>query len=379
MDKKQIGLYIHIPFCRQKCYYCDFPSYPGMEEYWGPYTDALVSELAMKAEKYNHPYVGTIFIGGGTPSLIPSRYISDILEAAYRYYNISKDCEITIESNPGTLTDEKLKDYRESGINRLSIGLQACQDDILKRIGRIHTFDDFKIALKLAQKHGFININADIIFGIPNQDLDQWRETIAEVLSFDLAHISCYSMKIEDDTAFGKAKSAGLLEETDDELDREMYHYAVDAFGKAGLYQYEISNFSKPNFRCRHNINYWKRGEYLGAGAGAHSFMGAGRFANTADVPAYIEGIKEKKPVLSEYYSISEDEGIKESIILGLRMNEGVDLAKLSEEFGTDLTGRFREQLDRLLSLRLIELDGTVMRLTVLGMDLANRVFVEFI
>ncbi|HHY63770.1 MAG TPA: coproporphyrinogen III oxidase, partial [Clostridiaceae bacterium] len=140
-----------------------------------------------------------------------------------------------------------------------------------------------------------------------------------------------------------------------------------------------ISNFSKPNFRCRHNINYWKRGEYLGAGAGAHSFMGAGRFANTADVPAYIEGIKEKKPVLSEYYSISEDEGIKESIILGLRMNEGVDLAKLSEEFGTDLTGRFREQLDRLLSLRLIELDGTVMRLTVLGMDLANRVFVEFI
>ncbi|HAA43659.1 MAG TPA: coproporphyrinogen III oxidase, partial [Ruminiclostridium sp.] len=163
MDKDQIGLYIHIPFCRQKCYYCDFPSYPGMEGFWGPYTEALVNELVMKAEEYDHPDIGTIFIGGGTPTLIPSGYISGIMEAVYRYYNVSQDCEITIESNPGTLTDEKLKDYAECGINRISIGLQAYQDDILKRIGRIHTSDDFKNAVKLAQKHGFININADII------------------------------------------------------------------------------------------------------------------------------------------------------------------------------------------------------------------------
>jgi len=350
-----------------------------MEGFWGPYTEALVNELVMKAEEYDHPDIGTIFIGGGTPTLIPSGYISGIMEAVYRYYNVSQDCEITIESNPGTLTDEKLKDYAECGINRISIGLQAYQDDILKRIGRIHTSDDFKNAVKLAQKHGFININADIIFGIPNQTLAQWKETVSNVLSFDLAHVSCYSMKIEDGTAFGEARNEGLLEEIDDELDREMYHYAVDAFNKAGIYQYEISNFAKPNFRCRHNINYWIRGKYLGTGAGAHSFMDDRRFANTAEVPEYIKGIIEKKPVLSEDNLISEEEGIKESIILGLRMNEGVDLEKLSEEFGVDLKDRFQEKLNRLLSLKLIELDGTILRLTGIGMDLANRVFIEFI
>ncbi len=378
-NRDQIGLYIHIPFCSQKCYYCDFPSYPGMEGYWSAYTDALVSELVLKAEEYNVPDVATIFIGGGTPSLIPSEHISRILEAVYKHYKVSPHCETTIESNPGTLTDEKLRDYKDLGINRLSIGLQACQDEILKRIGRIHTYDDFKFALNLAQKHGFVNINADIIFGIPDQTLAQWMDTVEKVLTFDLTHISCYSMKIEEDTVFGKLKSAGQLEEVEDELDRQMYHYAVDAFCKEGFYQYEISNFSKPDFRCRHNMNYWERGEYLGAGAGAHSFMRNRRFANISDVPEYIKGIEKRRPVLSEDDNLSREDGITESLILGLRLNEGVDLAKLSMEFGVDLENRYKEKINKLLSQNLVELQGTVLRLTSKGMDLANRVLIEFI
>jgi oxygen-independent coproporphyrinogen-3 oxidase len=378
-SKNQIGLYIHIPFCKQKCYYCDFPSYPYMEEYWGAYTEALVSELVLKAEEYNGPDIGTIFIGGGTPSLIPSEYISRILETVYKHYKVSRDCEATIESNPGTLTDEKLKQYKESGINRLSIGLQACQDDILEKLGRIHTFKDFTFTLNLAQKHGFVDINADIIFSIPNQTLAQWKDTVSKVITFELTHISCYSMKIEEDTVFGRLKSAGQLEEIEDELDRDMYHYAADAFYKAGFYQYEISNFSKPHFRCRHNMNYWERGEYIGTGAGAHSFIRNRRFANTADVPEYIKGIREKKPVLSEDNCLSVDDGIKESMILGLRLKEGIDLAKLSRELGVDLENKYHKKLNKLLSQNLVEREGSVLRLTSKGMDLANMVWIEFI
>lgn len=377
--KKQIGLYIHIPFCRQKCYYCDFPSYPNMEEYWDAYMESLVSELVLKAEEYNNPDVATIFIGGGTPSLLPSEYISRILETVYKHYKVTTDCETTLESNPGTLTDEKLRDYKESGINRLSIGLQACQDEILKKLGRIHTFKDFTFTLKLAQKHGFVNINADIIFGIPDQTLAQWKDTVSKVLAFDIAHISCYSMSIEEDTVFGRLRSAGELEEIDDELDRDMYHYAVDTFCKAGFHQYEISNFSKPGFMCRHNMNYWERGEYIGTGAGAHSFMQNRRYANTAGVPEYIEGIKGKKPVLSEDNILSRSDEIKESIILGLRMNKGIDLARLSAEFGKDLENEYGKVINKLLTQNLIEREGTVLRLTSNGMDFANRVFIEFI
>ncbi len=379
MNQKQLGLYIHIPFCKQKCYYCDFSSYPGMEKYWGDYTEALVSELIAKAEEYDNPFLKIIFIGGGTPSLIPSEYISRILETVHRYYKVSKDCECTIESNPGTLTDDKLKNYKDFGINRLSIGLQACQNELLKKLGRIHTYDDFLYALKLSQKHGFDNINADIIFGIPNQTLSQWIDTVSKVISFGLTHISCYSMQIEDDTEFGRLKQSGQLEEIEDELDRSMYHYAVDAFSKAGFPQYEISNFSKPHFKCRHNMNYWERGEYLGAGAGAHSFVHSRRFANTAGVMEYIEGIKEKKPVLSEDNYLSRDDGIKESIILGLRLNEGVDFTKLSKQYGLDLMSLYQKVLNKLLSLNLVESKGAVIKLTRKGMDLANKVFVEFI
>ncbi|MGI6124481.1 MAG: radical SAM family heme chaperone HemW [Acetivibrionales bacterium] len=379
MNQKQIGLYIHIPFCKQKCYYCDFPSYSGMEEYWEAYIDALVSELIIKAEEYKNPDIMTIFIGGGTPSLIPATYISKVLNTVYKNYNVLPDCESTIECNPGTLNDEKLRAYKNFGLNRLSIGLQACQDEILKQLGRIHTFEDFLFSLKLAQKHEFQNLNADIIFGIPNQTFADWQDTIDRILALDLAHISCYSLLIEDGTVFGELKEKGLIKEAEDELDRKMYHYAVERFNESGLYQYEISNFAKPHLRCRHNMNYWRRGEYLGVGAGAHSHYNKRRFANTADVSMYIEGVKKGKFILTEDNHLSKEDELEESIFLGLRLTEGIDFSVLSKEYGIDLEKKNYKKLEKLISQKLVERDGTMLRLTKKGMDLANAVIVELI
>ncbi len=379
MSQKELGLYIHIPFCKQKCYYCDFPSYSGMEEYWEAYTDAVVHELVIKAGAFRQERIKSIFIGGGTPSLIPYADIARILDTVRSYYNTNKDCESTVESNPGTLTSEKLAAYRSAGINRLSLGLQACQDRLLKKLGRIHTFHDFKEAVNLAQTHGFENINADIIFGIPGQSFEEWRETIAQVLAINLTHISCYSLKIEEETVFGRMAKEGTLHEVEDEMDRQMYHYAINEFHGAGFDQYEISNFAKPQYRCKHNMNYWERGEYIGIGGGAHSFYQNRRYANTPDVLKYIEGVKKESLILSEDTTLSVEDGMAERIILGLRLNKGIDLALISKEFGMDMEKKYHKELAKLLSQKLVERDGTMIRLTKIGMDLANTVFIEFI
>lgn len=379
MNQKQIGLYIHIPFCKQKCFYCDFPSYSGMEDFWKAYIDALVSELILKAEEFNNPHVETVFIGGGTPSLIPAVYISKILDTVYSYYKVSTDWECTIECNPGTLTDDKLRVYKDSGVNRLSIGLQACQDKILKELGRIHTCEDFLFSLKLAQKHEFENLNADIIFGIPYQTFEQWQDTIKWVIDLDLAHVSCYSLIIEDDTVYGDMKKKGIIKEAEDELDRKMYHYAVDSFNAAGLYQYEISNFAKPHLRCRHNMNYWRRGEYLGVGAGAHSHYNRRRFANIADVSGYIEGVKKRNLILSEDSYLSKENELEESIFLGLRLNEGIDLSKLSKDFKIDLVRKHGRKIEKFIAQKLVERQGPVIKLTKKGMDIADAIIVELI
>ena len=379
MNQKELGLYIHIPFCRQKCHYCDFPSYSGMEEHWEAYTNAVVHELIMKAQAFQQLKIKTIFIGGGTPSLIPHNHIERILDTVHSHYHVIKDCESTLESNPGTLTGEKLTAYRAAGINRLSMGLQACQERLLKKLGRIHSFNDFTQAVILAQKHGFENINADIIFGIPDQSFEEWCETVARVLAFDLTHISCYSLKIEDETVFGRMLKEGHLHEIEDELDRRMYHYAINLFYQAGLEQYEISNFAKPPYLCKHNMNYWERGEYIGIGAGAHSFYEERRYANTSDVLMYIEGVKKESLTLSENMGLSKEEGLSEKIILGLRLNKGIDLALLSKEFDIDLEKKYHKELEQLSSQALVERNGSVIRLTKTGLDLANTVFIAFI
>jgi oxygen-independent coproporphyrinogen-3 oxidase len=378
MKPVKMGLYIHIPFCKIKCNYCDFTSYAGMEEYWEEYVNAVIAELILKSGEYGHLCIDTIFLGGGTPSLIPEKYIVKILDTVYKFYNVPVFCEITIESNPNTLSAEKLSAYRNSGINRLSIGLQACQDRLLKKLGRIHTYKDFERALKLAEKCGFSNINTDIIFGIPYQTFEEWQETVLRVISLNINHISCYSMMIEEGTVFGKMLEEGTLHAVSDELDRKMYHYARRRFNEAGFEQYEISNFAKHQYQCRHNMNYWNRGQYIGIGAGAHSFTNNRRYANTTDVLEYISGIKNNKPVLSEESEILTPEGLSEKMILGLRLNQGVDLKMISAEFDVDAEKKYEKSIKKLLLQQLIELNNHVIKLTEKGMDLANYVFIEF-
>ncbi|MCX7772031.1 MAG: radical SAM family heme chaperone HemW [Clostridia bacterium] len=376
---REMGLYIHIPFCKQKCYYCDFPSYAHMEAYWEAYVDALIKELNDKGELYSGRAIKTIFIGGGTPSLLATRDINRIFEAIHARFTLVPGCETTIESNPGTLDAQKLKVYRQVGINRLSMGLQAGQDRLLKALGCIHTFEDFKQAVYLAQKHGFININADIIFGIPEQTMDDWHETVQRLMAFELTHLSCYSLKIEEHTVFGSLRDEGKLSEMDDELDRCMYHYAVEKFMASGFPQYEISNFAKPQYVCKHNMNYWERGEYIGLGAGAHSFTDELRYANTPDVRDYIAGIQKGTPVITEENAISKEEALSEAIILGLRLNMGIDLSEVSHTFGVDVASKFSKELSALTMQKLVEQKGSVIRLTAKGLDLANQVFIQFI
>ncbi|NLV35773.1 MAG: radical SAM family heme chaperone HemW, partial [Clostridiaceae bacterium] len=286
MDKS-IGLYFHVPFCKSKCYYCDFNSYSGMDYLAGSYFDALYSELDRRLDTIEDRPVRSIFIGGGTPSLVEPKYITRLLELCSKHLQLDGEAEISMESNPGTLNFENLKAYKQAGVNRLSIGLQAWQDRLLKELGRIHDRDQFVKNIEAACKAGFSNINADLIFGLPGQSFEDWKETLEAVTSLKhgdgspvLKHLSCYDLKIEEGTVLGDRLKAGTLTAAEDELDRRMYQYTIEMLSDKGFHQYEISNFARPGYECRHNLVYWKAQEYAGFGAGSHSYLDGYRFSN---------------------------------------------------------------------------------------------------
>jgi oxygen-independent coproporphyrinogen-3 oxidase len=408
-----LGIYIHIPFCRSKCYYCDFNSYAGREYLAGSYFDALYREITVRSEQIRDRHVCSIFIGGGTPSLVDTGYITKLIDVCRSHFHVDDDAEITMESNPGTLTHDKLQAYRDAGVNRLSIGLQAWQDSILRSIGRIHTRRQFVDNVEAAVKCGFDNINADLIFGLPGQTLENWMETLEAVTGFDaIKHISCYSLKIEEGTVFGDRLDAGLLQLVDDELDREMYHQAVDTLAEKGYRWYEISNFAKPGFECRHNLLYWKAREYAGFGAGAHSYLDAVRFSNVTGIEEYIRAIdtvyaKHSRAgtescgghgrvgtdscgghgrvgtercgghsrvgmercgssttacagiegLHENFEVIGREEAMSEYMILGLRLVEGVNSAEFEERFGEKLEDKYGDRLGKLVANGLLTAD----------------------
>ena len=304
-----IGVYIHIPFCKSKCYYCDFNSYSGREHLAGSYFDALFSEIKHRAGIIGERPVRSIFIGGGTPSLVDPKYITGLLEVCSKYMLLDGDAEISMESNPGTLTYENLKSYRAAGVNRLSIGLQAWQDRLLKDLGRIHSRQQYVDNLDAAYRAGFRNINTDLIFGLPGQTLEDWADTLEAVTSISpLTHLSCYDLKIEEGTVFGDRLAVGSLKPAEDELDREMYHYTVERLAKKGFRQYEISNFSRPGYECKHNLVYWKAREYAGFGAGAHSYLNSTRFSNVSGIEQYIEAVRSELRSDVQMDSLSEQQ-----------------------------------------------------------------------
>lgn len=376
---KPISLYIHIPFCKSKCYYCDFNSFAGIENLVDEYFKALNKELTGYIEKLKGYTVKSVFFGGGTPSYVNADYICGFLKRCRDNMNFTPDAEITIEANPGTLDEEKLKKYHDAGINRLSMGLQACQNHLLKEIGRIHVVEDFEKNLKLAREWGFDNINADLIFALPGQTFDEWVETLDYVIDKKLDHISCYSLTIEKGTVLDKTISEGTMEPVDEELDRRMYHYAVEKLKQNNYVHYEISNFALEGRESQHNIAYWIMQDYIGFGAGAHSYFEKRRYNNIYDVKTYISHLNNKGEIIENIYKIDEKTEISEYIILGLRMTKGVNLNLLENMYGYDIYKQHGDSIKKLTDRGLLTIKGDRMMLTPKGLDLANQVMVEFI
>ncbi len=373
------GLYIHIPFCSSKCNYCDFNSYTGKLNLAEEYFTSMKKEIELYTNEMKYNIVSTVFIGGGTPSCVDYKYIVDVLTACRANYRISDDCEISIEANPGTLNIDKLTAYKHIGINRISIGLQAYQNNLLKYLGRQHSPEDFITSIELAKKAGFSNINVDVIFGIPGQTMENWKETLKVLVDLGITHISAYSLKVEEGTKFGNMLENGELIQMKDELDRDMYHYAIDYLKQNGFNQYELSNFAKEGYECNHNLTYWKCIDYLGLGAGAHSLLEDIRFSNEVTIEEYIKGLKKGEKPVEVRYTIDLYDKMSEYMFLGLRLTRGVFNSEFQDLFNQDMFVKYADSFEELQKNKLIEISGENVRLTRFGMDLANQVFVKFV
>lgn len=375
---KKLALYIHFPFCKQKCYYCDFKSFANKEMYVDSYINALCKEI----EKYNYlndEYkVASIYLGGGTPSYIDSKNIVKVLNIVRENYSINKNAEITIEINPGTVDKENLQSYYDAGINRVSFGLQSTNNEMLKRIGRIHNYNEFIQNYKLAREIGFNNISVDLIFGLPEQSMKIWNETIEDIINLKPEHISAYSLKVEEGTPFYAMQSKGDLELPSEEVEREMYYRLKDILKKNGYEQYEISNFAKKGYESKHNIAYWQRQDYLGVGSNSASCIENKRFSNEENIEKYIDIInKDELPVVYEEI-LNEEEIFVEEIILGLRMLKGINTTEILKNQLQERIDKFIKNKENLLKSGLIEEERDIIRLTDRGLDLANQVFVKF-
>ena len=379
MLHETLGIYIHIPFCIKKCNYCDFPSFPGMDGCFGDYTDALCREIVQKAGSLSDKTVDSVFFGGGTPSVLPPGCITRIVNALSDNFDISENAEISIEVNPGTISREKAAVYRELGFNRISIGLQSAEDRLLELMGRIHTREMFEECFEIATESGFTNINADIIFGVPTQTMDDFRKTVELILRKGVTHVSCYSLKLEEGTPWYELNEKGELPEINEDLEREMYYWAIRRLKESGFVHYEISNFAKPGYQSVHNLKYWTGKPYIGFGAAAHSYIGDIRYSNTENPVEYIMGIREGKPVTEPGKYIGSDEKLSERFILGLRLVEGIDMKQLKQEFGDEAVAKYNERIRMLMGKNLLCLENGMLKLTKTGLDYANQVWIEFI
>ena len=379
----ELGIYIHIPFCKQKCYYCDFVSYSNKCSEVKEYIESLKKEI--EEFDFSNYKVSSIYIGGGTPSYIDSIYIVEILSELKEKLKCNliefKDIEITIEVNPGTVDTKKLNDYKKLGINRLSIGLQSTKNDILKKIGRIHTYQEFLEIYKLARETGFKNINIDLMIGIPGQKIGDLKNTLQDIIKLEPEHISVYSLIIEENTPIEKMLENGEIKLPDEDLERNMYWYVKNTLELNGYNHYEISNFAKLGKESRHNLNCWNQEEYIGFGVAAHSYLNGIRFSNTINVEEYIQHIennrKEENIQIEESQSLEDKKN--EFMMLGFRKIQGVDIARFKEKFIDNPIFLYRENLNKLVEEGLIEVDLNHIKLTNKGIDLANLVFEEFV
>lgn len=374
-----IGLYIHIPFCRQKCLYCDFPSFAGKEGMMQAYVDALTAEIRSRGKEYSKKKVISIFFGGGTPTTLEIPMLEQLMQAVFESWDVAEDAEITTEANPGTLDREMADALKKMGFNRLSMGVQAWQNRLLKELGRIHTIEGFLENYQAVREAGFANVNVDLMFALPDQTMADWQETVKNITALQPEHISAYSLIIEEGTPFFDRYEKGLLEPASEDLDREMYHWAVDYLAEMGYEQYEISNFAKKGRQSCHNRIYWQAEEYLGMGLGSHSYMEGTRFHNSYDLQTYIKAKGDVSLLKEEIEVITETDALAEFMFLGLRLTEGVSFDRFRTHFGRELYEIYGTQVRELIDVGLLAEDATGIRLTRRGIDVSNVVFEKFL
>ena len=407
---KELGIYIHIPFCVKKCDYCDFVSYCDKSNLVEAYIEKLKEEIQSNLNNKDYK-IKTIYIGGGTPSFIDSKYIVEILNTIKTSVLVAPlgDTEITIELNPGTVTECKLLDYKKAGINRLSIGLQETNNNLLKLIGRIHTYEQFLETYNLARKIGFKNINVDLMIGLPNQSIANIKESLNKVIELNPEHISVYSLILEEGTKLYKKYEENQIELPDEELERNMYWYVKNTLENNGYIHYEISNFAKEGYESKHNTSCWNEEEYIGFGVNAHSYMDGVRYSNTENLEEYINAnwkfevggwntanLKEEhcrgvfgqecpkgiteiglNVIIHETQTMQDQQ--KEYMLLGLRRTAGVSIQCFKNKFGENPIFLFRKELSKLVEENLVIIDGDNIKLTNKGLDLANIVWEEFV
>ncbi|MCR4924496.1 MAG: radical SAM family heme chaperone HemW [Lachnospiraceae bacterium] len=382
--RKKMGLYIHIPFCLKKCNYCDFVSFKADNETKESYMKALLLELRDMPEKYcfdpKEYIISSVYIGGGTPSTMEGSQIYELLKRVRDNYRLSKDAEITIEINPGTVENDSLEIYRQAGLNRISIGLQSANPKELALLGRIHSFEDFKKCYHMVRNKGFDNVNVDIMTALPGQSLEKLGNTLRQLMTLGPDHISAYSLIIEPGTAFYKDYSEGGSRESElpgEEEERRLYYYTRDFLKEWGYHQYEISNFAKKGKESKHNSAYWRRQPYIGLGLNASSLMKEIRYKNTPSTKDYLKDSNNTSSFV-ENIVLSKEEQMDEFMFLGLRMNRGVFKADFERQFNALLLKRYGEVIKKLLKEELIEEDKERIRLTYKGMDYGNYVFSNF-
>ena len=392
-----ISLYIHIPFCKTKCPYCDFNTYQGIENLMDPFLDALGVELELWGKVLDHPSVNTVFFGGGTPSYLPDGRIGEILSTACRAFTLDENAEITVEANPGDLDQAACQRMLQQGVNRLSIGTQSFNNDLLTLLGRRHDADTAVTALEAARSAGFTNVNLDFMYGIPRQTMAQWEDTLGKLTELAPQHISLYGLTLEEGTPLQRWVSQGQLPAPDQDLAADMYHRAEDMLEDFGYGHYEISNWSLPGCQAQHNLAYWLSKQYLGVGPGAHSCLNGYRFWDMDSPRGYISHVQNWRaahpvllasitgaaldaiPQVGGQEHIDSDTECGEALFLGLRLLEGMDLAEASARVGRDLESRYGAEIEELVSDGLLEHKGSRLRLTKTAYLVANQVFTKFV
>lgn len=370
-----LGVYIHIPFCVQKCVYCDFLSAPATREIQQAYLNALKREIEEEAKDYREYVIETVFFGGGTPSILEAEDIAECIHLLKRYYSMSGDAEITIEMNPGTASKEKLEGLKKAGVNRLSIGLQSAQNEELKMLGRIHTWEEFVDTYKMAREAGFTNVNVDLMSALPGQNLKTWEETLQKVLELEPEHISAYSLIIEEGTVlYDKLEQYPPI--PSEEEDRIMYQRTKQLLSEKGYERYEISNYAKKGCESRHNTRYWVRKAYVGFGLGASSMVADRRWSNTGEMADYLEAKIEKK---EDFHILTQEECMEEYMFLGLRMVKGVSEKRFFNLFGKQMEEVYGKVIQKWKKEGFLQKEEGRVYLTDKGIDVSNVILAEFL